>query len=71
MSTVVGLILFFVGMLGFRVLDHCENHLATPTPLPKGCRPAPEFGPDAIVCDGGGPPGWNVLPIRLPMLSKE
>ena len=42
-----------------------------PTPLPKECRPAPEFGPGAIVCDGGGPPGWNVLPIRLPMLSKD
>lgn len=42
-----------------------------PTPQPKECRPAPEFGPDAIVCDGGGPPGWNVLPIRLPMLAKD
>lgn len=48
-----------------------QQEIATATPLPKGCRPAPEFGPDAIVCDGGGPPGWNVLPIRLPMLSKD
>ena len=48
-----------------------QQEIATATPLPKGCRTAPEFGPDAIVCDGGGPPGWNVLPIRLPMLSKD
>lgn len=44
----------------------------TPTPLPKECKPAPEYGPDGIVCDGGGVQGWNVLPIRrIPMVARD
>lgn len=36
------------------------------------CRAAPEFGPDATVCDGGGPPGWNYLnPVWVPGLSAD
>jgi len=36
------------------------------------CKPAPEYGPDAVVCDGGGVPGWNYLhSVRVGGVARD